>query len=364
MLWLIKPWIGKNQNYSNQKMKIVIFAGGIGTRMWPLSRENSPKQFDKIFKGKSTIQLAVERVKKFGLENVYIQTTRLYSKIIKEQIPDLPWKNLLLEPARRDVGPAVCFAVNHLSRMGYQGPMAIVWADHLMDRVSEFTRALKLGEKLINQEADRFVFLAERPRFANNNLGWMKVGKRLGGVNGGEYFSFEGWKYKPEKAVCDRMYKSGDYFWNPGYFVTSVGFLEGLYEKLAPKIYRCVKEGRYEECEKLHFDTAIIEKVDLSGAVIIKTNMGWSDPGTLYALKEALEKSSEANVTQGEVCNLETKDSLIYNLEKKKVVTTVGLKGMVVVNTEDALVVAPKDEVVKISQLVKEMREKGLQKYL
>lgn len=345
-------------------MKIVIFAGGIGTRMWPLSRENSPKQFDKIFGGKSTIQLAVERVKKFGMENVYIQTTRLYSKIIRQQVPGLPQKNLLIEPARRDVGPAVCFAVNRLSKMGYQGPMAIVWADHLMDRVGEFTKALKMGEKLINQDSDRFVFLAERPRFANNNLGWMKVGERLGAINGGEYFSFKGWKYKPAKAVCDRMYKSGDYFWNPGYFITSVSFLEQLYKKLAPKIYRCVMGGKYERCEKLHFDTAIIERVDLSGAVVIKTNMGWSDPGTLYALKEALEKSSEANVTQGEVYNLDTKDSLIYNMEKKKVVTSIGLKGMVVVNTEDALVVVHKDEVVQISNLVKEMRQKGFKKYL
>lgn len=347
-------------------MRIVIFAGGIGTRMWPLSRENSPKQFDKIFNGKSTIQLTIERVvPKFGIKNVYIQTSPLYKKIILDQVPKLPKENLFIEPARRDVGPAVCFAVTKLEKMGYDGPMAIVWADHIMDRVSEFTSALKAGEELILKDSDRFIFLAERPRFANNNLGWMKVGKKMGQVNGGrDYFSFEGWKYKPSKAVCDRMYKSGDYFWNPGYFISSVEFLSDCYKKLAPKVYRCVVRGKYENCEKIHFDTAIIEKVDLSNAIVIKTNMGWSDPGTLYALKEALEKSSEANVTQGVVHNMETKDSLVYNLEDKKVVASLGLNGMVVVNTEDALVVVHKDDVVKISALVKEMKDKGLKKYL
>jgi mannose-1-phosphate guanylyltransferase len=160
------------------------------------------------------------------------------------------------------------------------------------------------------------------------------------------------------------MFKSGEYFWNPGYFVTSIEFLAECYRKLAPEIFRCVSGGKYEECPKLSFDNAVIERVDLTSAVILKTDMGWSDPGTLYALKEALEKSSDSNVTKGNVVDFETKDSLVYNLEPGKVVATVGLEGMVVVNTKDAIVVVHKDNVVKISNLVKEMKERKLDKYL
>lgn len=346
-------------------MKIIIFAGGTGTRLWPLSRENSPKQFDKIFKGRSTIQLAFERVAPvFGAENVFVQTTTKYEKSIRKQLPKLPRKNIFLEPARRDVGPAVCYSVNRFNKMKYNGPLAIVWADHLMDRVGEFRKALRAGEKLIDEKSGRFIFIAERPRFANNNLGWMKAGDKKGEVGNKDYFSFEGWKYKPAQDVCDKMFKSGEYFWNPGYFITSVKFLSDCYKKLAPEIYKCVKNGRYEECPKLSFDNAIIEKVDLTSAVILKTNMGWSDPGTLYALKEALEKNREANVTKGNVMDFETTDSLIYNLEEGKVVATVGLEGMVVVNTKDAIVVAHKDKVVRISDLVKEMENRKLDKYL
>jgi len=346
-------------------MKVIIFAGGIGTRMWPLSRVNSPKQFDTIFNGKSTIQLAYTRVAPvFGAQNVYIQTSRKYSRIIQKQLPRLPKKNIFLEPERRDIGPAVCFAVNKLNKMKYDGPVAIVWADHLMDRVREFRKALQAGEELIEENPWRFVFIGERPRFANNNLGWIKVGAKKGQIDRQDYFSFRGWKYKPKKNVCDRMYKSGDYFWNSGYFVTSVKFLTECYQKLAPEIWQCVIKNKYDKCPKLSFDNAIIEKVNLKNAVVLKTNMGWSDPGTLYALKEALEESSDANVEKGKVVNFKTSDSLVYNLEPGKVVTTVGLKGMVVVNTEDALVVVHKDDVVEISNLVKEMKEGKMDKYL
>ena len=346
-------------------MKLVIFAGGKGTRLWPLSRVNSPKQFDRIFNGKSTLQLAFDRVAPvFGADNIFVQTIGDYSEEVQEQLPDLPADNILLEPDRRNLGPAVCYAVNELSRRGVTGAMAILWADHLMERPEEFVDSLKAGEQLIEQDPDRFVFLGERPRFANNNLGWIKVGEEKGDINDRHYFSFEGWKYKPEQEECDQMYKSGQYFWNPGYFITSVKFLISRYQELAPDIYDKVTSGNYSEAESVHFDRAIIEQVDLSNAVVLKTNMGWSDPGTLYALKKALEEHGEANVTQGNVSTLNTTDSLLYNLDKNKLVAGVGLQGMVVVNTEDALIVVPKEEVVNVTNLVKQMKEEGWDEYL
>lgn len=346
-------------------MKLVIFAGGIGSRLWPLSRENSPKQFDKIFNGKSTLQLAVERTSKdFGLENIFIQTIEKYKKAVIEQIPDLPEKNLIIEPARKDLAPAVCLAALTLEKQNYKGAMALLWADHLMERPKNFVQALKVGETLIESSPNRFIFLGERPRFANNNLGWIYTGEKIGLENNIDYFSFKGWKYKPEAKECGAMFKSGDYFWNPGYFITSIEFLLDQYKNLALEIYENVKNGNYEKAEAIHFDNAIIEKIDLNKAVVIKTNMGWSDPGTLYALKEALEKSKKENVVNGNVSELNCTDCLIYNLEKEKVITGVGLKGMVIVNTPDALVVVPKDEVVNITKLVKKMREEGKNSYL
>ncbi len=346
-------------------MKLVIFAGGIGTRLWPLSRVNSPKQFDKIFGGKSTLQLAFDRIAPtFGAKNVYIQTSPLYKDAIAGQLPGLPKDNIFVEPDRRDLGPAVCFAMNELKKRGQEGSVALLWADHLMERTDEFTDALLVADQLIGEDGKRFIFLAERPRFANNNLGWIKVGKRRSESSGRDIHGFEGWKYKPPQDECDEMYKSGNAFWNPGYFVTSIDFLLDSYKDLAPEIYDHIAAGRYELAEALHFDEAIIERLDLSNAVVLKTNMGWSDPGTLYALKEALEKSQTDNVIHGKVSAIHSEDSLLYNLDDSKVLAAVGLKGMVVVNTKDAILVAPKDEVVHITKLLKKMREEGLEQYL
>lgn len=346
-------------------MKLVIFAGGIGTRLWPLSREKSPKQFDKIFNGYSTLQLAISRVEpEFGIDNIFIQTTEQFKKIIKEQIPQVKEENIINEPVRRNLGPAVCLAVSELAKQGHTGPMAILWADHLMDRPDEFIRALLAGRDLIKEKSDRFVFLGERPRFSNNNLGWMKIGKRLGTVSETNYYEFAGWKYKPSSEECNKLFRSNRAYWNPGYFITSINFLSNLYKELAPQIYDRVANDNYEEAEAIHFDRAIIEKVDLSKAVVIKTYMGWSDPGTLYALKEALQKSQEANVVSGEVSLLDVSDSLVYNLEKGKLITAIGLSGMVIVNTRDALVVVPRDEVVRVTELVKKLKTEGRTKFL
>ncbi|MFH1744806.1 MAG: sugar phosphate nucleotidyltransferase [bacterium] len=346
-------------------MKLVIFAGGVGTRLWPLSRENSPKQFHKIFAGKSTLQLAFDRVSSaFPVEDICVQTVAQYIDIVHEQLPKLPRENIFIEPARRNLGPAVCFTVMELKKRGFAGPMAILWSDHLMENSHEFVKALQSGEEIISERPESFVFLGEKPRFANNNLGWIKVGQKIGMKNEIDYFEFAGWKYRPPAEDCCRMFESGEYYWNPGYFITSIEFLEKEYRLLAPNIYNCVESEKYDDAESISFDNAILEKVDLSNAVVIKTNMDWSDPGTLYAFKEALGKSNKDNVVEGLASSLNTVDSLIYNTEEGKLVAAVGLDGMVVVNTDDVLIVAAKDHVVHITELIKKLKEEGKEKYL
>lgn len=356
-------------------MKIIIFAGGHGTRLWPLSRKNSPKQFEQIFEGKSTLQMAVERVEKVvDYTDIYISTNHDYESIVKSQLPQqIPESNYILEPVRRDLSAAVGLAFYTLKNRGITEPVAILWADHLMQRPEKFRKALKTGEQLILQNPNRFVYLGETPRFPNHNLGWITIGDKIDTVNGLEVYEFENWKYRPSLVDCKQMFRSGKSLWNPGYWITSVEFVLDLYERLKPEMASKLKKVTqdptllkrvYPTLESISFDDAIIEKTTPSQAVVIKVDLGWSDPGTLYALKEAVQKSQASNVIQGNVESLNSKDCLFINKENKKLMAGVGLEGMIVINTKDALVVVQKSNVPMVKELVKKLEEKNKLQYI
>jgi mannose-1-phosphate guanylyltransferase len=345
-------------------MKLIIFAGGAGTRLWPLSRKALPKQFIKMFDGKSTLQMAVERVQKpFGLENIVISTNEQYVAMVKADLPKLPAANIVAEPEKRDLAPAVGLNLMRLKKQGYTGPVALLWADHLMQHVAEFVRVLQAAEAYCRKYPDKLVFIAEQPRFANNNLGWIKVGAQQPEGT----FDFLGWRYKPESEECMQMFLSGQWLWNPGYLVEDLANALALYQKYQPELYAGLQEiyqalgtqaelstlaKIYPSLPKLSHDAAIAEKLPKDSAVVFVTDMRWSDPGTLYALKEALVPDETANLEYGLTSLTDSKDTMLYNLEPGKLLAGIGLAGMVVVNTKDAVLVVPKDQVVKISKLV------------
>ncbi len=349
-------------------MNILIFAGGAGTRLWPLSRSASPKQFEILKDDKSTLQMAVDRVKKFGYDNIYISTNDNYIDLVKEQVPEISENNIMGEPAKRDLAAAVGLALLRLKKQGVKGTIAMLWADHFMDNADAFVSALEQADVLIHEDSDRFVFLGEQPRFANQNLGWIHLG------NNSEHnlYSFEGWKYHPEILVCQEIYESGEWMWNPGYFVYDIDFVLDLYKKHQPKMFIALQDmiekenvaEEYEKLEVISFDNAILEKVDSSQAVVLKVDLGWSDPGTLYALKEALVGNNEKNFKKGQIVDLDSTDSFIFNEESEKLVATVGLKGMVVVNTKDAMLVCHRDDVPRIKELLAKIKGEGSEKYL
>lgn len=350
-------------------MNIVIFAGGAGTRLWPLSRKNSPKQFTVFKDNQSTLQMAVARVKSFGLENVFVATNAEYKDIVIKQIPELAPAHVMTEPVRRDLAAAVGLALFRLKAQGKSGTVAMLWADHFMDKPENFIAALEKGEELIKENPSRFVFLGEKARFANHNLGWIKLGKSVAE----NAYEFSAWKYRPEIIECKDMFASHDWVWNTGYFVFDLDFVTNLYQTHQPELSAVLEKmatdetlvtQEYKNLPATSFDQAIVEKINPDQAVVLKVNLGWSDPGTLYALKEALVAGETDNYTKGLTLTRNTTDSFVYNEEDKKIVTTIGLEGMVVINTKDALLVCHKDQVPEIKSLLKDIEDQGLGEYL
>ncbi len=365
-------------------MKIVIFAGGSGRRLWPISRKKSPKQFEPIIGEKSTLRLAVDRVlEQYGAENIFISTNEAYVELIRQQLPELPRGNVIGEPTRRDLAAAVGLALAHLAHATpdealNEEPVAILWGDNYMDQVDVFQRVLDGAEKLIAAHKARILFIGETPRFANDQLGWIGLGEAQGSVNGRSYFGFQSLRYRPPLHECRQMFAENTHVWNTGYFVTTIGFVRKQYQQHQPNMWVGLTEieeaiGQPDYQETLHrvypnldvmsFDDAILHHVDPADALVLHGEMGWSDPGTLYALKEAVNPNVKANVTKGKVIVEASTDSLVYNYESDKLLTVIGLEGMIVVNTEDAILVVHKDNIPLVKKMVDGLEGTDLESY-
>lgn len=342
-------------------MKAIIFAGGAGTRLWPLSRKKSPKQFEKIVGDSSTLQLAVERLRAvFKPEDIYISTNEMYKDIVTAQLPFIPEKNFIFEPAKRDVGPAVALAMGKLVHEGCTEPVAILWSDHLIKYEKKYQDAITAAAEYVKDGKAHVVFIGHTPRFASENLGWIHYGSEIASQAATPVHTFEGFRYRPDTETAKEYLASGQHAWNLGYFVTTAPFIYDAFKKYAPDIYSAIEgilsgdslQEKYPLIPSVSFDNAVLERLQKEDAAVIVDDIGWSDVGAWDALKEALQSSTDDTVTRGNIFSRDCADSIIYNYEDQKLVVGVDLKEMIVVNTPDALLIAPKSSIAKVKKVV------------
>jgi mannose-1-phosphate guanylyltransferase len=351
-------------------MKVIIFAGGVGTRLWPLSRKNTPKQFEKIIGDKSTLQLAVDRLQPdFKPEDIYISTGEKYESIVRAHLPQIPAENFIFEPEMRDVGPAVGVAAGIIAKENPDSPIAIIWSDHFVKKERRFREVLKFAEDLVEKDQESLVFMGQRARFANQNLGWLEFGEQTGEIRGTKIFRFKKLIYRPSLQDAEKFLESENFAWNPGYFVTTPKFLLSQYEKHAPSLWKRIMEIQaaygnadyqkvlhavYPLMEKISFDDAVLAKIETKHLFVIAADLGWSDVGAWEALKEALQTSEEENVTKGKVLLEESFDNLVFNYTDQLIVG-IDLNEVIVINTDDVLLVCPKNSVSKIKKIVENL---------
>ncbi len=349
-------------------MKAVIFAGGVGTRLWPVSRKKSPKQFEKIIGEKSTLQTYLDLlIPEFSKDDIYIATGKEYVDLVRQQIDFVPSRNVIGEPMRKDVGPAVAFWAGYLAKTYPNEPMIVLWSDHLIRNRVKFKQMLLAANKVLTKDPKKIIYFGHKPRFASVNLGWIETGKVLQSEDGIDFREFESFKYKPDQKVADMYFNDAKYCWNLGSFASTPQYLLELFKKFAPDIYELtmnivshigqpdfedVFAKNYRQMPQIHLDHAIAEKIDKKSAYVVIEDIGWSDVGAWEALKEALETKKADNITKGEVMMKDSADNLIYNYEDKKLIVSIDLEDMLVVNTADVLLVTRKTSVPKIKKLI------------
>jgi mannose-1-phosphate guanylyltransferase len=359
----------------NKHHYVVIMAGGIGTRFWPMSRTSFPKQFLDILNiGKTLIQSTFHRFASFiPLDNIYVVTSEEYVNIVKKQIPQLPLQNILAEPSRKNTAPCIAYISFKLIQMDPQALMIVAPADHLISDNIAFTKVCLEALSFVKKHS-AFITLGINPTHPNTGYGYIQYEQPSVSDN---VYKVKTFTEKPNLELARTFLASGEFLWNAGIFVWQVKNIIVAFERYLPEVYDLFagqKEKFNTPAEKdalmeiypfssnISIDFGIMEKAD--NVYVIPSSFGWSDLGTWNSAYENLQKDHHANaVTASNVMLVET-DNCIINTPENKLLVLQGLSNYIVVDTGDVLLVCKKDKEQEIKEYVGEIKRQKGDKYL
>ena len=346
---------------TNNHNHIVIMAGGVGSRIWPMSVENKPKQFiDVLGVGRSLLQLTYDRFK--GLcpnENVWIVTNKKYDAWIKEQLPEVPAENILLEPCRRNTAPCIAYVSWHIKAKDPKANLVITPSDHIVMDTAEFRRVITQCLKFTS-ETDAILPLGMKPNRPETAYGYIQADLSSSSPRNKEIFRIDTFREKPDLQTAQKYIQQNNFFWNAGIFIWSVSTIVNAFRIYSPaiskifenmlSIYGTDKEQEmivlhYPECENFSVDYAIMEKAE--EIFVCPANFGWSDLGSWSSLYMHTRHDLYGNSLIGPDINVyDTHNCMIHTTQEKKVV----VQGL------DDYIVAEKDNLLLICKLSEEQR--------
>jgi len=340
-------------------MKVFILSGGKGTRLWPLSRENFPKQFIRLFSRHSLFQETVWRALRLvGEEDIFVITGEKYEWLIRNELEELGLEdiNVVVEPAGKNTAPAIALGVKKLLQLETppSETVLVLPSDHLVKNTDKFVEAVERGREVAKEGF--IVLFGEKPSYPETGYGYIKTGREIfQGV-----YEVERFEEKPDYEKAKGYAEGGKHLWNCGIFLFTLGRIVEDYRKLMPEVnLKLLYEDFIKDFPSLpniSFDYAILERT--KKIAVVRLEAGWSDVGSWKAVYDNLEKDGKGNVVIGDAEVFSTGDSLILS-QGKNLIACVGLKDFVVVGTEDATLVIRKEEAQRVREIVKELEKKG-----
>lgn len=353
----------------------VIMCGGVGSRFWPISRNDRPKQFlDFLGSGKSLLQLTVERISHVvAPENIILVTNRQYETIIREQLPEVKSSNILLEPARRNTAPCVCWAAHHIYALDPEATIVTLPSDHLVLKEMAFVDAVEKGLAFVERE-ERLLTLGIKPTNPNTGYGYIQQGPDAGQPGFKKVKSFT---EKPDIEMAGMFLRSGEFFWNAGIFLWKASSILNAFSRYSPEIAQLLEapagvydseretpfiEENFPLCPSISIDYAIMEKAD--NVYVETVDLGWSDLGTWSALYDAAPHDGNRNVVQNNNVLAQNCEGSVFAVPKGKVVVAAGLKDFIVADSDNALLICPRSDEQKIRHIVTEVKSRFGEKFV
>jgi mannose-1-phosphate guanylyltransferase len=359
----------------NKHHYVAIMAGGIGSRFWPMSRTDFPKQFlDILGTGKTLIQQTFDRYRKLvPVENVYVVTAQEYVSIVKKQLPDIPEENILAEPSRKNTAPCIAYIAFKLIKKDPKALMIAAPADNLILETDEFIKTAKKALAFVD-DINALVTIGVKPTYPNTGYGYIQHDSIEAAPN---VYKVKTFTEKPNLELAKTFISSGDFLWNAGIFTWKVKNVLAAFEKYLPEIYDVFAaekdkfntpeekeaiENIYPLCTNISVDFGVMEKAD--NVYLIPASFGWSDLGTWNSAWENKDKDYLGNAVVGKKVMTVDASNCIVHVPDNKLVLLQGLDEFIVVDTKDVLLICKKDKEQEIKEYVAEVRRNMGDKYL
>ena len=356
----------------------VIMAGGVGSRFWPRSRERSPKQLMEIVGERTMIQNAVGRLNGFvPPENIFVVTNKLQKNVVITQLPGIPVENIVAEPIGRNTAPCIGLAAMFVRRLDPDGVMIVLPSDHIVLDEKEFLRVLKVGVDVAHKNSS-LITIGIQPTHPETGYGYIQIVDEERSENGilpQGVFKVKTFAEKPNLATAQKFVESGDFFWNSGIFIWRADVILKEIKQSLPELYDHLMsiepslgtpfldqslEHAYGLMRGVSIDYGVMEKA--TNTYVIRGDFGWSDVGSWDEVYRLSSKDEHGNSLHGRVISFNTKNS--YILTSDKLVATVGVDDLIIISTEDSLLICKRGASQDVKEIVDHIRRKQMNDYL